>query len=142
MLTRQFVHQLSNAHLTDENPIPIFALVDYDPDGIAILSTYKNGSKALANENATLRVPRIQWLGPKSSDLCSVGLDGIGLLDLTDRDRRLARKMLENGNIDEECKRELRVMLMLGYKAEIQQLSERVGGLEGWLAENISRLKT
>ena len=35
-------------------------------------------------------------------------------------------------------RRELQVMLMLNVKAEIQLLSRREGGLEGWLEESLS----
>lgn len=58
---------------------------------------------------------------------------GRGLLNLTKRDRGVALGMLGREGLDEEWKREVRVMLMLGVKAEIQVLSERIGGLERWL---------
>jgi meiotic recombination protein SPO11 len=46
----------------------MFALVDYDPHGVAILRTYKNGSKRLEHED-NVTVPGIRWLGIHSSDL-------------------------------------------------------------------------
>ncbi len=46
----------------------IFALVDFDPDGIAIMLVYKNGSRQLDHEHGTT-VPRLQWLGIYSQDL-------------------------------------------------------------------------
>ena len=39
---------------------------------------------------------------------------------------------------EEEWKRELQVMLMIGFKAEIEILSERLGGLEGWAERKLS----
>lgn len=47
---------------------PIYALVDCDPDGIEILSTYKYGSRSMARLNESLAVERILWLGLKASD--------------------------------------------------------------------------
>jgi meiotic recombination protein SPO11 len=64
----------------------IFALVDFDPDGIAIMRTYKNGSRRLEHEQDAT-VPRLRWLGIHSDDILSsnasdheegVGSDGSG----------------------------------------------------------------
>jgi meiotic recombination protein SPO11 len=117
--------------------IPIFALVDFDPDGIGIMSTYKYGSMALAHENLNLAVPSIRWLGVKSSDIVQGSIDHTGLLKLSSRDRGIARRMLqrdvfgEDGR-EQEWRRELQVMLVLNVKAEIQILSSG-GGVEAWL---------
>ena len=118
--------------------------MDFDPDGIGILSNYKYGSFALAHENAELNVPGTRWLGVQSKDLHASGTaDGCeGLLRLTARDRRKATLMLERGTFAEEglevgWRRELQVMLMLNVKAEIQLLSGREGGLERWLEDRL-----
>ena len=121
--TRQFLHLF----WTRFPYIPIFALVDFDPDGLGIMSTYKHGSMALAHESLNLIVPSVQWLGVRSSDFLATGLDVQGLLKLTARDRRIARKMLEKEMFGEEgqeteWRRELQVMLMTNVKAEIQIL--------------------
>ena len=131
--------------MVETKPPPILALVDYDPDGIAIMLNYKHGSIALAHESVFLNVPSLQWLGVKSSDL-QHGLpdrNDMGLLKLTDRDRKMAIKMLtrtaeSQTKEEEEYKRELQVMIMINIKAEIQLLSEREGGLESWLESKIS----
>lgn len=47
---------------------PIYALVDCDPDGLEILTTYQFGSAAKARLNDSLAVDRIIWLGVKSSE--------------------------------------------------------------------------
>ncbi|KAH8591118.1 Spo11/DNA topoisomerase VI subunit A [Bisporella sp. PMI_857] len=125
--------------LTYNNPhVPLFALVDYDPDGLGILSTYKHGSASLAHQ-ANLAVPSIRWLGVKSSDIVSNSEgDKVGLLKLSARDRRIATKMLaregweENGK-EWEWRVEMQRMLMLGTKAEIQILNQGEDGLEDWL---------
>ena len=121
---------------------PIFALVDFDPDGIAIMSTYKYGSWKLSHENARLNVPGIRWLGLRSRYLFddSRGLDGNGHLPLSIRDRKMAKKMLEESRLrdcsgESEWRRELQVMLMLGLKAEMEILDDGEGGIERWLEE-------
>ncbi|KAG9245941.1 Spo11/DNA topoisomerase VI subunit A [Calycina marina] len=142
--TRQFL-----SYLHSINPqIPVFGLVDFDPDGLGILSTYKYGSAATAHYETSLAVPAIRWLGVKSVDVSPSAVNGgedgeegrakheeVGLLRLTPRDRRIARGILGRETFDEggEWRREVQVMLMLGVKAEIQILSQRGGGLERWL---------
>lgn len=122
----------------------MYALVDFDPDGIAIVSTYKYGSIALVHENAQLRVPGLKRLGIRSKDITTLSSvdDETGLLRLTARDRRRARRMLGNKELVEEgeeteWRRDLQYMLMLNVKAEIQILSNQEGGLERWLEREI-----
>lgn len=114
--------------------------MDYDPDGLGIMSTYKHGSMNLAHETE-LTVPWIKWLGVRSSDfLHGNGGETAGLLTLTKRDRRMAKKMLGRQKEcpddlmgeDMDCRRELQLMLMLNVKAEIQILGsgEKLGN---WL---------
>lgn len=129
----------------------MYALVDFDPDGLAIMSTYKYGSLTLSHANANLKTPTIRWLGVQSQDLA---LDGAirgsndeerkGLLRLSARDRKKAVGMLgkeicdENG-VEQEWRRELQVMLMLNTKMEMEILREREGGVKRWIEESLSR---
>ncbi|EKD19458.1 meiosis-specific topoisomerase Spo11 [Drepanopeziza brunnea f. sp. 'multigermtubi' MB_m1] len=132
--TRQFLHLLSTCHPS----IAILALVDFDPDGIGIMATYKHGSQSLAHEQ-DLAVPSVRWLGVRSGDIGAVGVgEGEpGLLRLSARDRRVAVRMLERGGqVDAEWMRELRVMLVLNVKAEIQILGGG-GRLAEWLDEKL-----
>lgn len=128
----------------------MFALMDFDPDGIAIMSTYKYGSWNLSHENANLNVPGIRWLGLRSKDLfdSSHKSESKGLVPLSSRDRKMARNMLERTAFEEtgadsEWRRELQVMLMTGFKAEMEILDHREGGIEKWiefrLVEDIAR---
>jgi meiotic recombination protein SPO11 len=105
--------------------------VDFDPDGIGIMSTYKHGSVNLAHES-NLAVRSIQWLGVRSCDSLRIGGDAQGLLRLTARDRKIALKLLEKRLSDGDWMRELQIMLMLNVKAEIQILGGREA-LEEWL---------
>lgn len=111
----------------------VYGLMDFDPDGVAILNTYKHGSLNLVNENASLVVPEMQWLGLKSCHISDEDQThrNQGLLPLTKRDRHKARNMLDQAHVDnvEEWRGQLQVMLMLNVKAELQILDAAAGAL-------------
>lgn len=140
--------------------------MDFDPDGISILSTYKHGSWTLSHENANHNVHSIRWLGLQSPDLLhctdhddcdsndtialtpscnnssgrSIENFEAGLLRLSLRDRKKATGILkreDDGGSEMGWRRELQVMLVLGYKAEMELLGERKGGLEAWLQRKL-----
>ncbi|KAI4790387.1 DNA topoisomerase IV, alpha subunit [Aureobasidium sp. EXF-8846] len=115
---------------------PVFGLMDYDPDGLAILHTYKHGSKKMSEENAGLVIPRIRWMGLQSRAITDKDHthQTQGLLTLSLRDRHKASKMLEweqHVSIEEatQWRRELQVMLMLNLKAEMQIVDSGPSGL-------------
>lgn len=144
--------------------VPVFALVDLDPDGIAILSTYKYGSYRLAHEEVTqgdtpgLSLPNVYWLGVRrqqitqipagKSDLdTSLATELQGVMKLTARDRTKAMRMLEwdicaDGGLEQDWRRELQTMLMLNTKAEMQVLDELPGGLVSWLDRELGQYST
>ncbi|KAL1970901.1 hypothetical protein VTN77DRAFT_2735 [Rasamsonia byssochlamydoides] len=151
LCTRTFVHLLSETgHRRNSDrpskfgvvtPPRFYALVDGDPDGMAIMSTYKYGSMAHAHESARLNAPGLQWLGVRISDAVA-GADTQGddaLIPLSSRDWKRARAMLMNSPAFAEdgpelgWRAELQTMLMLNLKAETEILYEREGGLEGWI---------
>ncbi len=127
--------------------IPIFGLFDWDPDGIRILKCYLYGSKTLAQEHGS-NIPELRWIGLKAQDVITSqhSNDDVSML-LTKRDRVAAISMLasQTWNDDSEdvlpglCEAisELRRMLMLNRKAEVQSLDETQGGLEDWLTEKL-----
>ncbi|KAL2269687.1 hypothetical protein VTJ83DRAFT_1871 [Remersonia thermophila] len=64
LATRRFLSVLA----TIKPDLSMFALVDFDPYGVAILRTYTYGSQRLDHEeNST--VPQLRWLGILSDDL-------------------------------------------------------------------------
>lgn len=138
LATRAMVHFLSHPSLKNGFASPsVYGLADFDPDGIAILSTYKYGSKRLAHEGAEVCTPRLQWLGLRGDHLAQHS-DEIhatqGLLPLTVRDRAKAAKMLQQpcwiaGDEQIEIERELQRMLMLNVKAELQFLDATLGSM-------------
>ncbi|KAF2467887.1 DNA topoisomerase IV, alpha subunit [Lindgomyces ingoldianus] len=151
LAARQFLR-----YLADHFPsIQMSALVDFDPDGLAIMSTYKYGSMRLAHENVAtndtpaLALPQLSWLGVRSHQLsrtpvtgrvtnCSANVDAQGLMRLTSRDRKKAHRMLEweicrEDGPEPTWRSELQTMLMLNTKAEMQILEEQPGGLASWV---------
>jgi meiotic recombination protein SPO11 len=122
-----------------------FALVDCDPDGMAIMSIYKYGSTAQSHENPRLNAPRVQWLGLRTTDMV-VEADPHGddsLIPLTARDRKKALNMLKNNPAFAEngpqvdWRVELQQTLILNLKAELEVLYGRDGGIEGWLDQKM-----
>lgn len=114
----------------------VYGLMDWDPDGIAILSVYKHGSANRAMDMEDLLTSQLQRLG-----LSRIDIDdreeiryAQGLIPLTGRDRRKARQLLDKalyaeGGAEDDWRLELQVMLMLNVKAELQILDEVPGAL-------------
>ncbi|KAJ5620917.1 hypothetical protein N7510_004901, partial [Penicillium lagena] len=144
LCTRKFLRRLSDTAAPD---LPFYALVDGDPDGVAIMSTYKYGSAAYAHNNFRLTISRLQWLGLRVTDAIA-GVDSVEdgvLLSLTARDRKKIVAMLRNSPVlarngpELGWRAELQCMLMLNIKAEIEILYEQEKGLEGWIDQGMSR---
>lgn len=125
---------------------PVYALVDYDPHGLDILSTYKNGSLSLAHENENLKVQSLQLLGLRSLDIVptdasdDLQMDQIMPLGAFDRAKALQMlpKQIELSGYESPLVRELQRMLMLNVKAEMQFLEASPAGISGWLSQQLS----
>jgi len=118
--TRELVNKLST-ELTKE--IPIVCLVDGDPHGLEILSTYRFGSAKMAFDQDKLTVERIQWIGIRQADLTSFEIDHRQLLPLSIHDSRKALAVMSKPVIPCDWHRELSIMLHSHRKAEIEILS-------------------
>lgn len=91
----------------------------------------------------------MRWIGLKAEDFVSLRYADETSMRLTARDRASAASMLASeewrdgvGNVLpglKEAVAELRRMLMLNRKAEIQILDERDGGLGEWLKRRLSQ---
>lgn len=116
---------------------PVHGMMDFDPDGIAIYSTYKHGSKCTAHEPDELQLPQMKWLGLscdhmlRNADSCAEQ----GLLTLSSRDRKKAQKMLEWKALanEDDLQTSLRSMLMLNLKGELQILDAVPDGMSNLL---------
>ncbi|KAK8032145.1 meiotic recombination protein rec12 [Apiospora arundinis] len=64
LASRQFLHRVNSSW----PQIPIYALMDFDPDGVSIMRTYKHGSLGMRHEQS-VTVPGLIWLGVKHNDL-------------------------------------------------------------------------
>ncbi|KAK6833320.1 meiotic recombination protein rec12 [Apiospora arundinis] len=64
LASRQFLHRVNSSW----PQIPIYALMDFDPDGVSIMRTYKHGSSGMRHEQS-VTVPGLIWLGVKHNDL-------------------------------------------------------------------------
>ncbi|GLB01830.1 hypothetical protein AtubIFM57258_000240 [Aspergillus tubingensis] len=139
--TRAFVRKLFDHSRQLTKRPQFYALVDGDPDGMAIMATYKYGSVAFTHENRNLNVPGLHWLGLRITDVVAgAGLLGDStLIRLTKRDRKKIVAMLSRNPIwaadgpEPEWRVELQRMLMLNVKAETEILYDTEGGLTGWL---------
>eukprot|EP00257_Ricinus_communis_P026368 XP_025013782.1 meiotic recombination protein SPO11-1 [Ricinus communis] len=119
--TRRFLRLL-----LEKLGLPVYCLVDCDPYGFDILTTYRFGSMLMAYDAKFLRVPEIRWLGAFPSDLEKYGLPQHCLLPLTDEDRRRTETMLLRCYLQREApewRLELESMLQRGVKFEIEALS-------------------
>ncbi|EFR00877.1 meiotic recombination protein spo11 [Nannizzia gypsea CBS 118893] len=150
--SREFLRLLSsqkgcNSKIVS-NPLPIFILVDRDPDGMAIMSTYKYGSMAQLHRNANLNVPSIRWVGLQASEMISTvhPRNTPSLVPMSQRDRKKAEAMLKrNPSFAEDgpeptWRKELQSMLVMNVKAELEILYELDGGMEGWLDRRLSKI--
>ncbi|KAK4684356.1 hypothetical protein P7C73_g5827, partial [Tremellales sp. Uapishka_1] len=129
--TSAFQTILPQAPLTCPTRARFFALVDADPYGIDIMSTYYQGSRAnqFSYDHAGLALgDRLTWLGVKGSEWNQLGLRQDQLLDLKPTDISFATKMLrESTSMPQEWRRELVHMLHLNRKAEIEILQSASG---------------
>ncbi|KAI4163626.1 MAG: hypothetical protein LQ342_002660 [Letrouitia transgressa] len=145
--TRAFLRLLSASSYP---PPSVYALVDFDPDGLAIMATYKYGSFNLSHENANLNIPSLRWLGIKAEDMAlsasapqsDQGRESQKMLSLSKRDRTKAVQLLRKETFTKEgaesmWRLALQMMLMLNMKAEMEFLSGRDGGLVKWTDERL-----
>ncbi|GAA5962355.1 hypothetical protein JCM3765_002953 [Sporobolomyces pararoseus] len=119
--TRELVKKLAD----DSPSVPIMFLVDADPHGIEILSTFVLGSSALSHDSSNLAIgyERANWIGIKPTSL----VDDLARRDesllLNSRDRRKAIAMMRREWFPAQWRRELECLLHLNRKAEIEILS-------------------
>ncbi|KAF9501661.1 DNA topoisomerase IV, alpha subunit [Pleurotus eryngii] len=119
--TRQLVKTLSD-NLPDT--VPILALVDGDPYGLDILSTYKYGSNSLKHENHKLAAERVQWVGLRIGELADFQIEMNSLIPITRHDEKKALSMLSRQlTLPQAWRKELMRMLHMRRKAEIEVLS-------------------
>ncbi|XP_042478988.1 meiotic recombination protein SPO11-1 [Macadamia integrifolia] len=119
--TRRFLRLL-----TEKLCLPAYCLVDCDPYGFDILTTYRFGSMQMAYDAKFMRVTELHWLGAFPSDSKKYCLPERCLLPLTAEDKRRAEGLLQRCYLQREepqWRLELEMMLQGGVKFEIEALS-------------------
>ncbi len=123
--TRKFLHLLKRAlDATRPEGARFFGLMDWNPSGTWILSTYSVARDDGGGvRDAVECVVPLTWIGLREEDLCL--LPERALLDLTERDVSLIRNALDSSDERHPLKpyaRELSTMRRMGKKAEIEAL--------------------
>ncbi|GAV76132.1 TP6A_N domain-containing protein [Cephalotus follicularis] len=113
--TRFLLHRMSRAF----PELPILALVDWNPAGLAILCTFKFGSIAMGLE-AYRYACNVKWLGLRGDDLQLV--PDQCLVQLKPRDLQIAKSLMSLEVLQENYREELASMVRSGQRAEIEAL--------------------
>ncbi|KAL5747560.1 hypothetical protein ACOSP7_024567 [Xanthoceras sorbifolium] len=113
--TRFLLHRMSRAF----PDLPIFALVDWNPAGLAILCTFKFGSIGMGLE-AYRYACNVKWLGLRGDDLQMIPEQS--LVPLKPRDLQIAKSLMSSEILQEKYREELALMVQSGQRAEIEAL--------------------
>ncbi|XP_057968460.1 meiotic recombination protein SPO11-2 isoform X2 [Malania oleifera] len=113
--TRFLLHRMSRAF----PDLPILALVDWNPAGLAILCTFKFGSIGMGLE-AYRYACNVKWLGLRADDLQLIPDES--LVPLKPRDLQIAKSLMRSETLQENYREELEVMVQSGRRAEIEAL--------------------
>ncbi|TXG50572.1 hypothetical protein EZV62_023096 [Acer yangbiense] len=113
--TRFLLHRMSRAF----PDLPIVALVDWNPAGLAILCTFKFGSIGMGLE-AYRYACNVRWLGVRGDDLQLIPEQS--LFPLKPRDLQIAKSLMSSEILQENYREELALMVQSGQRAEIEAL--------------------
>ncbi|KAL0694029.1 hypothetical protein Bca4012_061209 [Brassica carinata] len=113
--TRFFLHRMS----TTFPDLPILALVDWNPAGLAILCTFKFGSVGMGLE-AYRYACNVKWIGLRGDDLNLIPEES--LVPLKAKDSQIAKSLLSSKILQENYREELSLMIETGKRAEIEAL--------------------
>ncbi|OMO79588.1 Spo11/DNA topoisomerase VI, subunit A [Corchorus capsularis] len=113
--TRFLLHRMSRAF----PDLPILALVDWNPAGLAILCTFKFGSIGMGLE-AYRYACNVKWLGVRGNDLQLIPEQS--LAPLKPRDWQIAKSLKASEILQENYREELELMTQSGHRAEIEAL--------------------
>ncbi|CAE5962248.1 unnamed protein product [Arabidopsis arenosa] len=113
--TRFFLHRMS----TTFPDLPILALVDWNPAGLAILCTFKFGSIGMGLE-AYRYACNVKWIGLRGDDLDLIPEES--LVPLKPKDSQIAKSLLSSKILQDTYRDELSLMVQTGKRAEIEAL--------------------
>ncbi|MED6167166.1 hypothetical protein PIB30_000417 [Stylosanthes scabra] len=115
MATRVLLHRI---HRTFPD-LPILALVDWNPAGLAILCTFKFGSVTMGLE-AYRYACNVKWLGLRCHDLDM--LPDESFVPLKPKDLQIAQTLMSSGILQGNYRDEVALMVQSGMRAEIEAL--------------------
>ncbi|TKY70974.1 Meiotic recombination protein SPO11-2 [Spatholobus suberectus] len=115
MATRFLLYRISRAF----PDLPILALVDWNPAGLAILCTFKFGSVGMGLE-AYRYACNVKWLGLRGHDLPM--LPDQSFVPLKPKDLQIAQSLMSSGILQDNYKEEVALMVQSGRRAEIEAL--------------------
>ncbi|XP_031390820.1 meiotic recombination protein SPO11-2 [Punica granatum] len=113
--TRFLLHRMSR----NFPELPILALVDWNPAGLAILCTFKFGSIGMGLE-AYRYACNVKWLGLRGDDLELIPQES--LTPLKPKDLQIAKSLISLEILPESYLQELALMTQSGCRAEIEAL--------------------
>ncbi|XP_010553537.1 PREDICTED: meiotic recombination protein SPO11-2 [Tarenaya hassleriana] len=113
--TRFLLHRIS----TTFPDLPILALVDWNPAGLAILCTFKFGSIGMGLE-AYRYACNVKWVGLRGDDLNLIPQES--LVPQKPRDSQIAKSLMSSRVLPENYRGELEMMMRAGKRAEIEAL--------------------
>ncbi|KAK8506656.1 hypothetical protein V6N12_013470 [Hibiscus sabdariffa] len=115
--TRFLLHRMSRAF----PELPIIALVDWNPAGLAILCSFKYGSIGMGLE-AHRYACNVKWVGLRGDDVQLIPQVCLG--PLKPRDLQIARSLFASGILQDNYiyRHELDVMMQSGQRADLEAL--------------------
>jgi meiotic recombination protein SPO11 len=118
--TRAFLRKLK-----DQLSVPVYALVNPDPEGLSIFCTYKYGSPEGPFDNAGLTVPDIKWIGVHLGEALDLAIEDA--LPLTKQDISILEELCANKYVmgDDLFRTSIHFMLYRGLKSKIEALFSR-----------------
>ncbi|HDD46194.1 MAG TPA: DNA topoisomerase IV subunit A [Candidatus Aenigmarchaeota archaeon] len=118
---RRLIHRLHH-----ELKLPIYVLTDADPWGYYIYSVIKQGSINLSFLSERLGTPEAKFIGLTVDDVKEFGISKNVTIKLNENDRKRVKELM--GYIwfkPREWQKELKEMLRVGYKLELEALSSK-----------------
>ncbi|CAJ1927679.1 unnamed protein product [Sphenostylis stenocarpa] len=115
MATRFLLYRINRAF----PDLPVLALMDWNPAGLAILCTFKFGSVGMGLE-AYRYACNVKWLGIRGHDLPL--LPDQSFVPLKPKDLQIAQSLISSGILQDNYKDEVALMVQSGRRAEIEAL--------------------
>jgi meiotic recombination protein SPO11 len=118
IMTRAFLRKLK-----ESLSVPVYALVDPDPEGLSTYCTYKFGSSEMPFDNVGLTFPDMRWIGVSLGD----DLETRDELPLTKEDISILEELCAKKYVmgDEQLRTNIHLMMYKGVKSKIEAVYRR-----------------